>query len=276
LHIWQSIVLGIVEGLTEFLPVSSTGHLTVTEKLMGFKVDDKSMTAYTAVIQVGAIVAVVIYFRREILAMLGAWFGGLRDPQRRADPNYRLGWVVIAGSIPIGVVGLAAKGVVEGPLRNLWWVAGALLVWSVAMVAAERGARQQRGEPSLTVRDGVAIGAAQCLALIPGVSRSGATISAGLFRGLDRLTATKLSFYLAIPTLIAAGALEAPKAFERGGVGAGPTLVGIAVSFVVAYAAVAWFLRFVSRHRIDSFVGYRVVAACTVIGLLLSHTVAAT
>jgi undecaprenyl-diphosphatase len=276
LHIWQSIILGIVEGLTEFLPVSSTGHLTVTEKLMGFKVNDKSITAYTAVIQVGAIIAVILYFRREILAMISGWFGGLRDPERRSDPNYRLGWIVIAGSIPIGIVGLAFKGVVEGPLRNLWWVVVALLAWSIVMVMAEQRGRHKRGESTLTVRDGVMIGAVQCIALIPGVSRSGATISAGLLRGLDRVTATKLSFYLAIPALIAAGALEAPKALKHGGVGAGPTLVGIVVSFFVAYGAVAWFLRFVSHHRIDRFVPYRYAAALLVIGLLVSHTIAAT
>lgn len=276
MQVWQSIVLGIIEGITEFLPISSTGHLTVVEKLMGMKVNNQSITAYTAVIQVGAIVAAILYFRRDILAIITGWVAGLRDRRRRRDPLYRMGWLVIIGTIPIGIVGLAAKGVIEGPLRNLWWVAGALLAWSVAMVWSERVARQDRGEPSLTVKDGFVIGLVQCLALIPGVSRSGATIAAGLFRRLDRITATRLSFFLAIPALVAAGGLEAPKAFKPGAVGAVPTLVGIVVSFVVAYAAIAWFLRFVARHRIDAFVPYRVVAALVVIGLLVSHTVAAT
>ncbi|HVX16473.1 MAG TPA: undecaprenyl-diphosphate phosphatase [Acidimicrobiales bacterium] len=273
MHIWQSIILGVVEGVTEFLPVSSTGHLTVVEKLMGMKVNNDSVTAYTAVIQVGAIIAALWYFRRDIVAIVEGWFGGLRQRERRGELHYRMGWLIIVGTIPIAIVGLAAKGVIEGPLRNLWWVVAALIAWGAAMVWSESSARQTRGEPSLTVIDGLVIGVAQCLALIPGVSRSGATIAAGLFRGIDRVTATRLSFFLAIPALVAAAGLEAPKAFKHGGVGAAPTVVGIVVSFAVAYAAIAWFLRFVGHHRIDTFVPYRVIAALVVIGLLLSHTI---
>jgi undecaprenyl-diphosphatase len=268
LSILDAIVLGIVEGLTEFLPVSSTGHLTIAEKLLGKDIDANSVTAFTAVIQVGAIVAVLIYFREDIVKLLSAVFGGFRNEQRRkADPNWRFAWLIVIGSIPIGIVGLAAKGLIEGPLRNLWVVGVALIAWSAAMVYAEREARQDRGERALTPRDVIVIGVVQCLALIPGVSRSGATISAGLVRGLDRVTATRLSFFLAIPALVAAGALELKDALGEG-VGAGPTLVGTLVSFVVAYASIAWLLRFVAHHSIAKFVPYRVaVGAITLIVL---------
>ncbi len=276
MQIWQSIVLGIVEGLTEFLPVSSTGHLTVAEKLLGLKVNDKSITAYTAVVQVGAIVAAIVYFRRDIADITVGFFRGLFDPKQRHDRYYRLGWLVIVGTIPIGVVGLGAKSIIEGPLRNLWWVVAALIGWSVVMIWAERIGRQERGERSLTVMDGLVIGVAQCFALIPGVSRSGATIAAGIERGIDRVTATRLSFFLAIPALVAAGAYESPKAFKHGAVGTAPTVIGLAVSFIVAYAAIAWFLRFVSRHRIDAFVPYRVAAAAVVGGLLITRAITST
>ncbi|HEX8495649.1 MAG TPA: undecaprenyl-diphosphate phosphatase, partial [Actinomycetales bacterium] len=204
----DSVVLGIVEGLTEFLPVSSTGHLTIAEKLLGLPVDDPAVTSYTAVVQLGAIVATLLYFRDDILRLLVAWTGGLRDAGRRDHPDYRLAWVVIVGSIPVAVVGLAARGLITGPLRSLWVVAAALIAWSAVMWFAESRATQSRGESELTLRDGLFIGSMQCFSLIPGVSRSGATISAGLLRGVDRVTATRLSFFMAIPALTAAGLYE--------------------------------------------------------------------
>ena len=260
-----------MEGLTEFLPVSSTGHLTIAEKLLGKDIDAKSVTAFTAVIQVGAIVAVLIYFREDILKLLSAVFGGFRNEARRkSDPNWRFAWLIVIGSIPIGIAGLAAKGIVEGPFRSLWVVGAALIVWSAVMVYAEREARQERGETRLVPRDVIVIGLVQCLALIPGVSRSGATISAGLLRGLDRVTATRLSFFLAIPALVAAGGLELKDALGEG-VGAGPTIVGTIVSFVVAYASIAWLLRFVAHHSIAKFVPYRVaVGVITLLVLLVT------
>lgn len=268
MSILDAIILGIVEGLTEFLPVSSTGHLTIAEKLLGKDIDADSVTAFTAVIQVGAIVAVLIYFREDILKLLSALFGGLRNEERRrSDPNWRFFWLIIIGSIPIGIVGLAAKGLIEGPFRNLWVVAAALIAWSAVMVYAEREARQERGEPQLSPRDVIVIGLFQCLALIPGVSRSGATISAGLLRGLDRVTATRLSFFLAIPALVAAGLLELKDSLGQG-VGAGPTIVGTIISFFVAYASVAWLLRFVAHHSIARFVPYRVAVGVVVIVVL--------
>lgn len=257
MNIAQSVVLGVVEGLTEFLPVSSTGHLTIAESLLGLKVDDKAVTGYTAVIQFGAIVAVFLYFRSDIGRLLGALARGATNPAARKDPDWHFALCVLAGSVPIGIVGLAAKSFIEGPLRSLWVVGGALIGWSAVMVTAERRGEQSRAEGETTLRDALIIGATQCAALVPGVSRSGATISAGLFRNLDRVAATRLSFFLAIPALTAAGILELPDATSKGA-GVVPTLVGTVVSFVVAYVSIAWLLRFVAGHSIARFVPYRV------------------
>jgi len=265
--IFDSIILGIVEGLTEFLPVSSTGHLTIAEKLLGLPIDDPAVTAYTAVIQMGAIAAVLIYFARDISNIAKAWLRGLVDSGGRADSDYRLGWYVIAGSVPIGVIGFLAKDVISGSLRSLWWVAGALIAWSVVMIVAERRGTQERDLEELTLRDALVIGFAQCIALIPGVSRSGATISVGLLTGLDRVTATRLSFFLSIPALTAAGLYEL-KDVVGSSIGLAPTVVGTAVSFVVAYAAVAWLLKFVAHHSIVAFVPYRVVLGAVLLALL--------
>ena len=271
----QALALGIVEGLTEFLPVSSTGHLTVAEKLLGLQVDDQSVTAFTAVIQVGAILAVLVYFRVDIWRFARAWLRGLVDPSVRGEADYRLAWYVIWGSLPIGVVGFLGRHVIEGPLRSLWVVAGALVGWSAVMVLAERRATQKRGEVETTLTDALVIGVTQCAALVPGVSRSGATISAGLLRGLDRLTATRLSFFLSIPALTAAGVFQLPSALG-GGVGLAPTLVGTAVSFVVAYASIACLLCFVVAHSIALFVWYRVALGVLLAALLAAGVLAAT
>jgi len=260
---FQAVVLGIVEGLTEFLPVSSTGHLTIAEQILGLPVDDPAVTAFTAVIQTGAIAAVVLYFWRDIWRIARTWVTGVVKPEVRGQFDYRMGWYVIIGSIPIGIVGFAAKDLITGPLRSLWVVAAALIGWSAVMVYAERRGRQQRGERQLTLRDAVLVGLVQCVALVPGVSRSGATISGGLLVGLDRVTATRLSFFLSIPALVAAGLYELKDALG-GDIGIGQTVVGVLVSFVVAYASVAWLLRFVAGHSIVKFVPYRIA-----LGLLL-------
>jgi undecaprenyl-diphosphatase len=257
-NLFQAVVLGIVEGLTEFLPVSSTGHLTIAEKLLGLATDDPAVTAFTAVIQVGAIVAVLVYFAKDLARIVRGWVAGVFNSAAREAEEYRFGWLIILGSIPIGIVGLAAKPLIEGPLRSLWVVAGSLIAWSAVMWFAERNPGQRKSEGDITAADVLIIGTAQCLALFPGVSRSGATISGGLLRGIERVTATKLSFYLGIPALVGAGVLETPKALGQG-VGALPTAVATLVSFVVAYASVAWLLRFVSHNRITAFVPYRVV-----------------
>jgi undecaprenyl-diphosphatase len=274
-EIWQALILGVVEGITEFLPISSTGHLTIVEKLLGMPIDDPAVTAYTAVIQVGAIAACFVYFRRDIARLAVAWGRGLVKAEARRDYDYRFAWYVVAGSLPIGVVGYLAQDLIRGPLRNLWWVAGALVLWSGVMVLAEWRGRQKLAEGDLTLRDAMLIGVAQCLALVPGVSRSGATISIGLLRGYDRVTATRLSFFLAIPALTAAGVYELPSALSAS-IGLVNVAVGTAVSFVVAYATIAWLLRFVAGHSLLLFVWYRVGLGLLIAALLATGAIAAT
>ncbi len=275
MNYFEAVILGIVEGLTEFLPVSSTGHLTITEKLLGMQVNDPALTAFTAVIQVGAIAAVVLYFWKDIWRIAKAWVLGLFKAEYRGQFDHRMGWYVILGSIPIGIVGFLGKGLITGPLRSLWWVAAALILWSGVMLWAERRGTQDRPEERLTVKDVFVIGLVQCVALVPGVSRSGATISAGLLRGLDRVTATRLSFFLSIPALVAAGLYQLKDALG-GDIGVGQTIVGTLVSFVVAYASVAWLLRFVAHHSIGKFVPYRVALGLVIVVLLLTGVITAT
>jgi undecaprenyl-diphosphatase len=274
----DALLLGLVEGITEFLPVSSTGHLTITEKVLGLQVADPGVTAFTALIQVGAIAAVLVYFRRDIAALAAAWIRGLVRPTARQRPAYRTAWYVIVGSIPIGLVGFVARHLITGRLRNLWVVVAGLLIWSAVMYLAERRGRQDRPETDLNLLDSLVIGLMQCVALVPGVSRSGATISAGLFRNLDRVAATRVSFFLSIPALVAAGAYEALTAAAdiSASVGWGPTVVSTMVSFAVAYAAIAWLLHLVSRHSITVFIGYRLLVAAAVAGALATNLLSAT
>jgi undecaprenyl-diphosphatase len=272
---FDAVVLGVVEGLTEFLPVSSTGHLTIAEKLLGLEVDDPAVTGYTAVIQMGAIAAVIVYFVKDIWSIIRAWCLGLVRSEYRGQLDHRMGWYVIVATIPVGVVGLLAKDLITGDLRSLWVVAVALIAWSGVMYAAERVARQDRHERDLGLTDAVAIGLMQAVALVPGISRSGATISAGLFRGLDRVTATRLSFFMSIPALLAAGVFELKDAFS-GDIGVGEALVGVVVAFVVAYASIAWLLRFVAHHSIAWFVPYRVGLGVLLLVLLGSGVLSAT
>jgi undecaprenyl-diphosphatase len=264
----QAIILGVVEGLTEFLPVSSTGHQTIVAGLMGLQIDDPSVTSFIAVIQVGAIAALVLYLRKDIGRLLAAWFRGLFNAAERSDPSYREAWLVIIGSLPIVIVGVLGRDLIKGPLRSLWVVAIALIAWGFVMLVAEAMAKQNRHERDLNLKDALIIGGTQALALIPGISRSGATISAGLMLGVDRVTAARFGYLLGIPALAGAAVLEVPDAISDGGVGLGPTLVGTGVSFVVAYLTVAWMLRFVSRHTIRVFVWYRFALAAVLILLL--------
>lgn len=271
---WQSVILGIVEGVTEFLPISSTGHLTVAEKLMGMQIDDPGVTAYTAIIQVGAMIASIVYFWSDIVRIATAWFSGLRGAEARKNPDYQMGWAVIGGFGVTAVIALLLKKWVEGPFRSLWVVAMGLALWSIVMFLGDRLGKQTRGEKSVTVKDGLLLGAIQAFALVPGVSRSGATISGAMLMGIDRVTATRLSFFLGIPTLVAAGGFEAVTAASHVGdtVGWVPTLIGLVISFVVAYASIAWLLKFVATNDFSGFVIYRSVAA-VVIALLLAFGV---
>lgn len=272
---FDAVVLGVVEGLTEFLPVSSTAHLTIAEKALGLEVDDPAVTAYTAVIQMGAIAAVILYFAKDIWNIIRAWCLGLVKSEYRGQLDYRMGWYIIVATIPVGVVGFLAKDFITGALRSLWVIAVALIAWSAVMYVAERVARQDRPERDLNIKDAVAIGLGQAVALVPGVSRSGATISVGLFRGLDRVTATKLSFYMSIPALLAAGLFELKDAFS-GDIGIGVAVVGVVVAFVVAYASIAWLLQFVAHHPISWFVPYRVTLGVLLLVLLGTGAITAT
>ena len=264
----DAVVLGVVEGLTEFLPVSSTGHLTLAEGLLGLDVDDPSVTAFTAVIQIGAIAAAVLFFARDIARFLRAFVAGLVSSEARRTDDWRLALAVGLGSLPIGIVGLLFEDVIKGPLlRSLAAVGVGLIAWSAVMVLAERKATQERGEADVTLRDGLLIGLAQCIALVPGVSRSGATISAGLLLGLDRVSATRMAFFLGIPALLAAGLTQLPSALA--GVEIGPVLLGTAVSFVVGYASIAWLLRLVASRSIVFFVPYRIALGLVVLAVVL-------
>jgi len=274
----DAIILGVVEGLTEFLPVSSTGHLTVAEGLLGLEIDDPAVTSFTAIIQFGAIVATFLYFRQDFIRLALAWLRGLgpsRGRHHSPDPDYRFAWLVILGSTPIVFVGLATKDLVEGPLRSLWVVAIALVVWSAVIWWAERNPSQRLGEADLGVREVLIIGFMQCVALIPGVSRSGSTISAGLMIGVSRVAATRLSFFLAVPALTGAG-IYSLKDVNTEVVGWGQLALGTFVSFVVAYVSIAWLLKLVASHSIAVFVPYRIVAGLVVMGLLATNIISAT
>ncbi|MGW1732077.1 undecaprenyl-diphosphate phosphatase [Streptomyces sp. NBC_01724] len=266
--IGQAIVLGIVEGVTEFLPISSTGHLKITEGLMDIPVDDKGVVAFTAVIQVGAIAAVLVYFFKDIVRFVTAWVRGLAHRDQRDNHDYKFTWWVIYATIPIVIVGLAAKRLIEGPLASLWVVAGSLIVGSGVMWAADQMGRHRRGEEDTTLKDAMLVGSSQILALLfPGFSRSGATMSTGLMLDLNRVAATRLSFFLGIPSLTGAGLYELKDAVG-GGVGAVPLAVGTVVSFVVAYASIAWLLKFVAKHSFNAFVIYRIIVGVLLFALL--------
>jgi undecaprenyl-diphosphatase len=268
ISIGQAVVLGIVEGVTEFLPVSSTGHLKIAEGLMGVPVDDKSVVAFTAVIQVGAIAAVFVYFFKDIVRFVSAWGRGLAHRELRRTHDYRFTWWVIYATIPIVIVGLAAKPLIEGPLASLWVVAGSLIMGSGVMWAADQMSRHKRSEDEVTFKDAMLVGCSQILALLfPGFSRSGATMSTGLILDLDRVAATRLSFFLGLPALTGAGLYELKDAVG-GGASPVPLAVGTVVSFVVAYASIAWLLKFVAKHSFNAFVVYRVIVGVLLFALL--------
>lgn len=276
MELWHAIVLGIVEGLTEFLPISSTGHLVLVEKLLGLQVDDPGVIGFTAVIQGGAILAVLLYFAKDVARLVTAWFRGLFSQPARRDPDYRLAWYVIIGSIPIGLAGYFGQDLIKGSMWNLWTIAFGMIIWSGVMAFAEYAATHVRNERQLNLTDALVIGFAQCLSLVPGVSRSGATITVGLLRDLDRVTATRLSFFLGLPALVGAGVLELGEVNSTDTVSTAALLTGTVVSFVVAYASIVWLLRFVGRHSLMTFVWYRLGFGVLLIALLLTGVVSAT
>ena len=272
----QSIVLGALQGLTEFLPISSSGHLRIASELM---FGEDAGASFTAVTQLGTEAAVLLFFAKDIVRIIAAWFRGLFHAEERSL-DYRIGWYVILATIPIGIIGFVLKDQIRTTGRNLWLVAIMLIVFAGVFWLAERYGKKQRPLEKLTLRDGLVMGGAQCMALIPGVSRSGATASAGLFLGLEREAAFRFSFLLAIPAVTASGLFSLPDAFNPSGEGmeaTGPQLlVATIVAFIVGYAAIAWLLKFVSNHSMNWFGAYRVVLGVFLIILLSTGAISAT
>ena len=277
MQVWHAIILGVIEGITEFLPISSTGHLTIAEKMLGYSISDSSITAFTAIIQSGAVLATVVYFWKDISRVLMAWIRGLFVKKYRKNSDYKYGWAIIVGSIPIAIVGILFKDEIETVLRSLWFVAIALILWSLVMWWADKKAKQNLHEEDITWRDTLAVGIAQCLALIPGVSRSGATMSAGLLRNFDRVAVTKLSFFLSIPALSAAGILQIISKHSAIGASVGwtATIIATLISFVVAYISVAWLLKFVAKHDYSVFIWYRVIVGVLLLIALATNFISA-
>lgn len=265
----QTVVLAVVQGLTEFLPISSSGHLRVVSQLF-FGAD--AGASFTAVTQIGTELAVVLYFIGDITRLIATWFRGLVNAEVRQTQDYRLAWFVIIGSIPIGILGFFFQDLIRGALRSLWITATTLIVFGILLGLAEKFGPQRRTQHDLRVRDGLLMGLAQSLALVPGVSRSGGTITAGLSLGLDRPTAVRFSFLLAIPAVFAAGLLELQHVFDTGGPGLQPSVTQMVVATVLAglvgYACIAWLLHYVQRHSVHLFVGWRIFVGLAVYALL--------
>jgi undecaprenyl-diphosphatase len=259
----QAIVLGVVQGLTEFLPISSSGHLRIVPALFGW---DDPGAAFTAVIQLGTMAAVLLYFRADLWRIATAWLRSLRDRSMRDDLDARMGWYIILGTIPIAVLGLAFKDPIETKFRNLELIGTTLIVFGFVMLAAEAVSRRDRPLREITRRDGFLIGCAQALALVPGVSRSGATISAGLFLNFDRAAAARYSFLLSVPAVVLSGLFELRHAGE-GNLPIGATIIATLLAFVTGYASIALLLTYLARHTIGVFVAYRVVLGVMVISL---------
>lgn len=272
----EAVVLGVVQGLTEFLPISSSAHLRIVS---AFFFGNDAGAAFTAVTQLGTETAVLIFFWSDIWRLLSAWFRGLANRDAR-DYDYRLAWYVILGSIPIGVFGLLFQKAIEGPARNLYLNASVLIVFGLVLALAERNGPQRRGPDQLTLRDGLVMGFAQCLALVPGVSRSGGTITAGLLLGLTRPVAVRFSFLLALPAVLASGLYSLKDVGEPvapGQVASSGAQIAVAtvIAFGLGYASIAWLLRFVQDHTIYAFVWYRVLLGLVVLLAVTSGVVAA-
>jgi undecaprenyl-diphosphatase len=261
---FQAIVLGLVQGLTEFLPISSSGHLRIVPAFFGW---DDPGAAFTAVIQLGTMAAVLLYFRADLWRIARAWLRSLRDPAVRGDLDARMGWYIILGTIPISVLGLAFKDPIETKFRNLELIGTTLVVFGLVMLAAEAVSRRDRPLREINSRDGMVIGFAQALALVPGVSRSGATISAGLLRNFDRAAAARYSFLLSVLAVVLSGLFEARKIGGAHSAGVVPTVLATLLAFVVGYASIAWMLRYLVRHSTAVFVAYRVALGALVLVL---------
>ncbi|MDP9116720.1 MAG: undecaprenyl-diphosphate phosphatase [Actinomycetota bacterium] len=279
----QAVVLGIVQGLTEFLPVSSTAHLRIVPALFGWNFTFDAAhphdpgAPFTAVVQLGTTLAIVLYFWRELLHVSVAWVRGLVDRSVRSSLEYKLGWYLILATVPVSVFGLLFSHQIETGARNLWLISCALIALAVVLFSAEKVGAGNRDEEQLDRTDAIVVGAAQALALIPGSSRSGTTITAGLFRGLDRPTAARFSFLLSIPAVVLSGIYEAAKHIhDKHGPGAGLTGVALVFAFVVGLASIAWLMRYLGEHTTFIFVYYRVVLGVLLIVLLSTGVLSAT
>jgi len=265
--VFQAIVLGIVQGLTEFLPISSTAHLRIVPAFLGW---EDPGAAFTAVTQLGTMTAVLLYFRADLVRIARAWLRSLRAPELRHGLDARLGWYIVLGTIPIGIFGLIFKDQIENGARDLYVIGSALIVLGFALLIAERVGTRTRSLEQIDARDGFTIGLAQALALIPGVSRSGATITAGLFRGFNRTAAARFSFLLSVPAVVLSGLFELAsiaKGDEAVHVGAAQLIIATVLAFVFGYAAIAFLLRYLTTHSTLVFVVYRVALGTLVIAL---------
>lgn len=269
----KAVFLGTLQGLTEFLPISSSAHLRIFPELFGW---GDPGAAFTAVVQIGTELAVLIYFRKDIWRIGSAWARSLVQPEYRGSLDARMGWFIIVGSMPIVVLGILLKDVIERDFRNLWVIGTMLIVLGIVLGIADRVSRSDKQIRQLTLRDGVLMGAAQAAALVPGVSRSGATISMGRFLGYEREAATRYAFLLAIPAVVGAGLFEL-KEIPHGDntYGWASTITATVVAFVVGYAAIAWLLRYVSTKSYLPFVIYRIGLGAVVLSLLAAGTLSA-
>ncbi len=262
----QAIVLGVVQGLTEFLPISSSAHLRIVPALLGWR---DPGTAFTAIVQLGTIAAVLIYFRADLWRIGRAWLLSLRQPELRRTVDARLGWYIVLGTIPIALLGVIFSHEIEHQLRNLYVIGAALIVLGLVLRWADVVARHERDLTTLSAADGAAIGFAQALALVPGVSRSGATITAGLLRGLDRESAARYSFLLSVPAIVLSGLYQLKDAVNGDtGAAAVPTIIATLLAFATGYASIAFLLRYLLRHTLEVFVAYRLVVGAGVIVLV--------
>jgi len=264
MSVLEAIVLGLVQGLTEFLPISSSGHLLIVPAFAGW---EDPGAAFTAVIQLGTMAAVLMFFRIDLMRIARSWLAELRLPFARRSTEANLGWFIILGTIPISVFGFAFRDQIESGARSLYLVGGMLIAFSFVMLAAERFGARERELRDIDGRDGIFIGIWQAFALIPGVSRSGATISAGLFRNFDRTAAARYSFLLSVPAVVLSGLFELRSIGGEGSVGFLPTAVATLVAFVSGYAAIAWLLRYLASHSLGIFVAYRIPLGILVIAL---------
>ena len=267
----QAIVLGIVQGLTEFLPISSSGHLRIVPALFGW---EDPGAAFTAVIQLGTMAAVLLYFRKDLWRIAVTWVRSLRRPELRQELDARMGWYIIAGTVPISILGLAFSDQIENEARNLYLIGTTLIVLGLILWIADRTSKRERDVTTVTLRDSVIVGCAQALALIPGVSRSGATITAGLLLGFDRASAARYSFLLSVPAVVLSGLFELRKIGEEEGAGLGPTILATFFAFIVGYASIAFLLRWLTSHTMGIFVVYRVALGVLVLALAAAGAIA--